>query len=82
VSIADKEPALNALREQVVPGVQSAPGFVSGTWVHVADESSGFSTVLFDSEQNARDFAAGFNPPADAPVTLESAYVGEVVAQA
>ena len=38
--------------------------------------------MLFDSEENARAFTDKFEVPAEAPVTLERIYVGEVVAQA
>ena len=81
VRIADKDTALKALQEQVVPRAKSSPGFASGTWTYV-DDSAGVSMLLFDSEENARAFADGFSPPAESPVTLESINVGEVVAQA
>jgi hypothetical protein len=45
-------------------------------------EGSGVSLMLFDSEENARAFADQFSVPPEAPVTLESVHVGEVVAQA
>jgi hypothetical protein len=82
VSIADKDAAIDALNDQVVPNARNAPGFQSGTWVHIDDVSGGVSLLLFDSQENARAFADGFDVPAEAPVTLESVYVGEVVAQA
>jgi hypothetical protein len=81
VSIADKDAAMKALHEQVVPNAKSAPGFVSGTWTYLS-EGAGSSMLLFDSENSARAFADGFNVPAEAPVTLESVQVGEVTAQA
>jgi hypothetical protein len=81
VSIADRDAALKTLHEQVVPRAKSASGFVSGTWLYM-DEGAGNSLLVFESEENAREFADGFSPPADAPVSLETIGVGEVVAQA
>jgi hypothetical protein len=82
VSIKDFDAAMGALQGQVVPGAKSAPGFVSGTWLHIPENGAGVSLMLFDTEENARAFTDKFEVPAEAPVTLERIYVGEVVAQA
>ena len=76
----DDAAALEELREQVVPRVSQAPGFVAGYWVRLDGEKQGASVVVFESEDNARSAADQFQPPAG--VTLESVEVGEVVAKA
>ncbi|HEX2086469.1 MAG TPA: hypothetical protein VHF89_12355 [Solirubrobacteraceae bacterium] len=57
VSGADRETALQRLREEVVPRVSSLPGFQSGTWLRPREDAKGFSLMLFDSEENARTAA-------------------------
>jgi hypothetical protein len=56
----DQAPAAaNALVEDLLPTVRSAPGFVAGYWLEPAD-GQGFSVVLFETEEQARQTA----PPA------------------
>jgi hypothetical protein len=76
----DDSASLQELREQVVPRVSQAPGFVTGYWVRLEGERKGASVIVFESEDNARDAAGQFQPPEG--VTLESIDVGEVVAHA
>jgi hypothetical protein len=80
VTINDLEPAERALREQVVPRVSQAPGFVNGYWTRKDNE--GLSMILFDSEDAAA--RASEQIPAEVPdaVTLEGVEVREVVAEA
>jgi heme-degrading monooxygenase HmoA len=81
VTLSDDDSAsLAELREQVVPRVSQAPGFVAGYWVRLEGEKQGTSVVVFDSEDNARSAGEQFQPPEG--VTLESLEVGEVVANA
>jgi hypothetical protein len=81
VNLSDDDSAsLEELREQVVPRVSQAPGFVAGYWVRIEGEKQGTSVIVFDSEDNARSAADHFQPPEG--VTLESIEVGEVVASA
>jgi hypothetical protein len=57
--------AAEALMNDILPRVQSAPGFVAGYWLEPAD-GEGFSIVLFETEGQAREAT----PPAsswDAP---------------
>ena len=56
--------AEKALREQVVPMVSAAPGFVAGYWLEPADGRA-ISLVLFDTEEQARQTA----PPLGASPT-------------
>jgi hypothetical protein len=80
VKVSDREAAERELRENVVPRVSQAPGFVSGYWTRKDD--TGLSMILFDSEDAAA--RASEMIPASVPehVTLEGVEVREVVAQA
>jgi hypothetical protein len=40
----------------ILPRVRSAPGFVAGYWLEPAD-GQGFSIVLFETEEQARETA-------------------------
>jgi len=69
------------LRENVVPGVSQAPGFITGYWTRKDD--SGVGMVVFESEEAAE--AMSERVPSMVPedvVTLESVEVREVVANA
>lgn len=79
VSVTEREPALAALRERVVPQTSQAPGFVAGYWTGKDD---GLAMIVFESEDAAR--AASERIPEGVPegVTLESVEVREVVANA
>jgi hypothetical protein len=79
VSIGDRQAAQGELREQVVPRISAAPGFVAGYWVQLENDK-GTSIAVFESEEAARGFASGIQPPS--AVTLDSVQVGEVVAHA
>jgi hypothetical protein len=82
VTIQDTATAEKYLREQVVPSVKQAPGFVAGYWVRTEDE--GRAVIVFESEDAAQAASGriservGENPS----VTLNSVTVGEVVASA
>ena len=84
VSVQDEEPGLEYLRENIVPGVSQAPGFVAGYWVRLEGGDEGNSVVVFESEDAARAAAGriresvGSNPG----VTIKDVSVGEVVANA
>jgi hypothetical protein len=80
VTINDPEAAESALREQVVPGVSQAPGFVAGYWTR--KDNGGLSMLIFESEEAASrmgDRVSGMVPDT---VTLESVEVREIVAHA
>ena len=80
VSISDNEVAESHLREQVVPGVSQAPGFVAGYWTR--KDGSGLAMVVFESEDAAK--AVSERVPSMVPdvVTIENIEVREVVANA
>jgi hypothetical protein len=51
VTINDPEAAETGLREQTVPGVSQAPGFVTGHWTRKGN--TGLSMIIFESEDAA-----------------------------
>jgi hypothetical protein len=80
VTIKDPESATTELREQVVPRVKQAPGFVAGYWTR--KDNTGLSMVVFESEDAAQ--AASEMIPSGIPdsVDLEDVELREVVANA
>jgi hypothetical protein len=80
VTISDHETAEGHLREQVVPGVSQAPGFVAGYWTRQGD--SGLGMVVFESEDAAKAMSERVPTMVPDVVTLESVDVREVVAHA
>ena len=80
VTINDPDAATTALRDQVVPQVKGAPGFVAGYWIGL-EGGRGTSVVVFESEDAARSAASQAQSPGDF-VTFDSVAVGEVVANA
>jgi len=74
--------ATAVLHAEVVPGVKKAAGFVAGYWMHDADSTTGTSVELFDSLANAQAEMGrrSTEAPVDAPVTIESAEILEIVA--
>ena len=84
VTVTEGESATKYLREEIVPRVSQAPGFVDGYWVRLEGGDEGNSVIVFESEETARAAAeqirasTGSNPG----VTLIDATVGEVVANA
>ena len=76
----DFDRATTFLREVNIPRLKQAPGFVGAQWVRL-DESTGTSTVIFESEQDVQAAVEQLRnspPPADA-LTIESVELGEVV---
>jgi len=54
---AHSDAALERLRSQIVPTVKQTPGLVAGYWLapaSIGGDLVGYSTVVFDSEENAR----------------------------
>lgn len=80
VSITDAEATTSHLREQVVPRVKEAPGFVAGYWTRRDD--TGLSMVVFESEDAAQTASEMIPQVIPDSVTLESIEVREVVASA
>jgi hypothetical protein len=80
VTISDHEVAESHLRENVVPGVSQAPGFVAGYWTRKDD--SGVAMVLFESEDAAQVMSERVPSMVPDVVTLKDIEVREVVAHA
>jgi hypothetical protein len=82
VSISDVETAQKGLKEEVVPVVSQAPGFVAGYWTRSDDGSNGQSMIVFESEEAARAAAERLGTNVPEGVTIEGFEVREVVASA
>ena len=80
VTINNRERAQQALRDQVVPRVSQAPGFVHGYWTWKDD--AGLAMVVFESEEDATPMSQQVPNMITPDVTLESVEVREVVAHA
>jgi heme-degrading monooxygenase HmoA len=84
VTVQDGGPATEFLRENIVPQVSQAPGFVAGYWVRLEGGDEGNSVIVFESEEAARAMADQMRQNVDSNpgVTLNDVTVGEVVANA
>ena len=80
VTINDMDSAEKALREEVVPRVSQAPGFVAGYWTRKDNE--GLSMVIFESEDAAKQASDRLQQNMPSAVTLDSAEIREVAAHA
>ena len=80
VTINDQETAESHLREQVVPQVSQAPGFVAGYWTRKDD--TGLGMVVFESEEAAKGMSERVPSMLPDAVTLENTEVREVVVHA
>jgi len=80
-TIQDFDEGGTFLREEVVPRVSQAPGFVAAYWVRL-EGNQGASMLVFESEEAARAMAEQVTPPPSGVVTLNSVEVGEVVEHA
>ena len=82
-TLHDFERARTVLREEGIPRISQAPGFVAAQWVRL-DENTGTSMLTFESEQAARAAAEMLraNPPGGDAITINSIEVGEVVERA
>jgi len=83
IAQAQYDAAQKALKEQVVPQVRSAPGFVKGYWTVDQSRRTGVSLTVFKSEQDAKSAADRVRSnPTPPGVTLGTVEVREVVADA
>ena len=76
-TIQDFDQARKFLREEAIPRLSQMPGFVTGYWVRLG-ENSGASMIVFETEeaaQTAKDRFEASPPPMVTPMNLE---VGEV----
>lgn len=70
----------DALREQVVPRVSQAPGFVTGYWTRKGN--SGLTMTIWESEEAATTASDMVRSVAPEGVTVDNVEVREVVASA
>jgi hypothetical protein len=82
VTINDPEAATANLRNEIVPRVKQAPGFVAGYWVRLEGAPKGRGTIVFESEDAARAVAEQVQQQPGEAVTMDSVDVGEVVESA
>jgi heme-degrading monooxygenase HmoA len=80
VTITEVEGSETVLREQVVPRVSQAPGFVAGYWTRKDD--GGLSMSVWESEEAATNAGEMARTMAPEGVTVESVEVREVIASA
>jgi hypothetical protein len=81
VTINDREKAEGLLKEQVVPNVSQAPGFVAGYWTNLGGDN-GASMIVFESEDAAKAVAETLRQAPAEFVTFDSLDVAEVIAHA
>ena len=80
-TIGDFDQARKFLREEGIPRLSQMPGFVSGHWVRLG-EDTGASMIIFETEEAARTAKERFEanpPPTVSPMSLE---IGEVLEHA
>ena len=82
VSIHDFETAKKGLKENVIPAVTQAPGFVAGYWTRSQDGSNGIGMILFDSQESADAASGPIRAGATHGVTVDDVDVREVVEHA
>jgi hypothetical protein len=82
-TLHDFEQASKVLREEGIPRVSRAPGFVTAQWVRL-DEKTGTSMLTFESEEAAKAAAEMLrtNPPGGSAITIDKIEIGEVVERA
>jgi hypothetical protein len=80
VTIKDRDSADNSLRQDVVPRVSQAPGFVAGYWTR--KDNTGLSMIILESEEDASRMSEQIPSLVPDTVTLEDVEVREVAAHA
>jgi hypothetical protein len=82
-TLHDFERARKILKEEGIPRISQAPGFVAAQWVRL-DERTGTSMLTFESEDAARAAAEMLktNPPGGDAITINTVEIGEVVERA
>lgn len=78
----DQAPAAAAaLTNEILPRVRSAPGFVAGYWLEPVD-SQGFSMILFETEDQARNSAPPVSDWSAPGVTIDGCDIRRVAVNA
>lgn len=81
VDIKDEQEAMRQLRDQIVPTVSQAPGFVAGYW-QVAEGGEGTGFLVFESQDAANAVAEGARGASEGPAPVSDVQVREIVAHA
>lgn len=84
VTGVDREEGIDGLRERIVPAISGTPGFVSGTWLAGNDDGRGLSLTIWETSDQAHEFADRFGVGASpqAGASVERCEVREVAAKA
>jgi hypothetical protein len=84
VSVNDEDVGRRMLKEEIVPRASGAPGFVAGYWTRSANDQSGLSMMVFETEDqaNAVKEIIQQGPPNPDAVTLDGVEVREVIESA
>jgi hypothetical protein len=80
LTITDPEAAEKALREQLVPRVSQAPGFVTGYWT--TKDDTALSMFIFETQEDARRMSEQAAAGVPDGIVLRGIDVHEVVAHA
>jgi hypothetical protein len=79
VRVDDLQKAVEQLERDLIPMIQSAPGFRTGIWLSPdPDTGEGLSFVVFDDESQARqaaDMARNSNRPGETPLDVQTVEV-------
>lgn len=86
MDLARRDEQNRLLTEEIVPLVQSQPGFVSGYWMHDPETGKSHTAIIFDTRASANGFKAFVESrtqqAAQAGVTSDILTTVEVVADA
>jgi hypothetical protein len=79
-TVHDVEEGRKFLKEQAIPGISQAPGFVGAQWVRL-EGGTGTGMLTFESQEQAQAAVEQLrtNPPPESAVTINTIEVGEVV---
>jgi hypothetical protein len=83
VEVRDADAGLAMLRDEVIPMIKQAPGFVGGYWWR-GEDGDGHALVIFESEEAANGMAERSRATAteDGPATMRNVETVEIVASA
>ena len=77
---SDMAAAIQSLKDDIIPQLKQAPGFVRGTWF--GNDATGHSVVLFDTQEQASQTTQEVDSTPAEGVRVVSSDVYELHAQA
>jgi hypothetical protein len=79
-TVHDVEQGRKFLKEQAIPRLSQAPGFVGAQWVRL-EGGGGAGMMTFESEEATQAAVEQLkaNPPPESAVTINTVEVGEVI---